>query len=183
MHKKMSNIAIIDLETSGLSQTSNAICQIAGKVLDKKFNIVATIDYYIKPYNKEYSKHAYDINNLSKEFLNEFGEHINIVMNDFIKFIFCNNVDTIVGHNVYFDKRFILEELKKISLEKAILFDKLKVIDTSRLNYNSRIKNRELKTICEYYNIEYSDKHNANLDVSSTESILKMLVNNKVIKL
>lgn len=173
----MGNIAIIDIETSGFSQKTNAICQIAGIVVTNRFEIVATIDNYIKPYGKVYTQKAFEINNLSEEFLNEFGEMFGAVINDFISFLYENNITTIVGHNFDFDKRFILEALPQNS---RLYFDNITIVDTYKRNWPSFLKNRRLETICKYYNIPYIGKHNAMQDCESTLSLFRMLINNQM---
>jgi DNA polymerase III alpha subunit (gram-positive type) len=175
----MCNIAVIDIETSGFSHYTNALCQIGGIIVKPNFELVATFDNYIKPYGKIYSEKAFTINNLPEAFLEEHGEPLGVVINDFINFIFENNVSILVGHNFNFDKRFLVETIKQSYLVKAMLFNNIKVIDTAKMPWPKFLKDKKLETICKYYGIVYSGKHNAMHDCESTLALYKMVEYNK----
>lgn len=173
----LGNYAILDIETSGFNHNTNALCQIAGIIIKPNFDIVATFDSYIKPYGKVYSEKALVVNNLSEAFLEEHGEHIGVVINDFISFMFENDVSTIVGHNIKFDKRFLVETIKQSHLTKAIEFNAIKVVDTVKMPWSKFLKDKKLETICKYYNLPYSNKHNAMRDCESTLALFKIVKN------
>ena len=104
----MENTIIIDLETGGTNPKTDAICSITAKVYGK--DIVKT--WYVKPYNKRYSKEALEVNGLTLDFLEKNGVDLSLVLTALRMFIrenFGNTNPKPLGHNVRFDLNFLNE--------------------------------------------------------------------------
>lgn len=173
----MSRALFLDVETSGFSKRDHAICQIAGIIVDEKYNTRATFDMYIKPYGKIYTQKAFEINNLSEEFLEEHGHPIGVVYNEFADFMFDNSVNLIIGHNIGFDRNFLVELIKPYNAMSALIMNKIQCIDTLKQQWPSTLQNKRLETICEHYGIEFNDKHNAMAD---SKAVLELCKLNKI---
>lgn len=113
---------IFDCETGGLDPKKNALCEIAGVLIDGE-DLSVKVDYetIIKPASPEltFESKAMEVNGLDPEFIKQNGEDPEIVVEE-LKLIFQHaNQDkkrsgllVFVGHNVKFDLGFLHELFK-----------------------------------------------------------------------
>jgi len=108
-------VLVIDTETGGFDPKKDALCSV-GVVLP---NGDKPKEWFIYPYDKNYTPRAMEVNNLSKELLEEKGIHINQFKLEFLEYIKENfHVSTygkiqLLGHNVSFDIGFLREIFKE----------------------------------------------------------------------
>lgn len=133
---------------------------------------------------------------ITQELLETEGEELEDVAQAFIDFIKANTYDVaknyypiLVGQNILFDEGFLTQML--LFTDKWEEFTKLVrgaydfwgnfqpyFIDTILLSqlascHKTDINSWSLGNLCEYYNIDLVDAHNADADVEGTEEILK----------
>lgn len=168
---------ILDIETSGFNKSTNAICQIAAIVVDENYNIIDTFDMYIKPYDRVYTKKAFEVHGLSEEFLKENGFKLSFVLEQFSLFVIENNINHYVGHNIrLFDKPFLVKALAVQYVNFALLLDRASYYDTMEMSwFKNGVRKSSLKDLCVTYNIKYLGNHNALDDCNSTLELFKIL--------
>lgn len=159
---KDETFVVFDLETTGITFDSEIIEIGAVKVYQGK--IVDSFFSRVKP-RSAISEKSTEITGITNEDLvNERG--IESVMPEFISFI---GNSTLVAHNAYFDYGHI----------EAFLERNYRVIDTlqlARTLYAKKTKKFNLGSLCELFEIELDNAHNALCDCKATAMLLiKML--------
>lgn len=126
-------IIFFDLETTGLSSTTETILEIAAVVVDEKFNIVDTYQSFInpgKPISFLISNLTKITNDTVKNAKTEF-----IVLNEFMNWVKKHNPDTVAGHNIKrFDLKWIETKTNKYQIKNNLELD---IIDT--LEYANKL--------------------------------------------
>ncbi len=159
-------VIVLDTETTGTNPMTDEIVQIfaqeivGGKSGDKRH-------FYLK--NSVPVGLSENIHGLSDEFLKEKGEDPKIVLTEIISFI---GKDAIVGHNVYFDFKMIVENCRRLDIKQNIkeFYDTL---DLSRRFIKS--ENYKLSTLSKLLNFS-SATHSADDDVAATIDLFLYLV-------
>lgn len=106
-------VCIYDLETTGLNPSTAEIAQI-GAVRWNEIGKLEFFNRYVKIKN-DIEREASQINHLTKEFLNQEGDPLGIVLRDFHKFV---GERILVGYsNLQFDQRFLDYANKAIGQE------------------------------------------------------------------
>jgi DNA helicase-2/ATP-dependent DNA helicase PcrA len=114
------NFMVLDTETSDLN---GDVIQIAYIIVDENYNIIKKFNKYIK--NRIPSKETIEIHGITVEKLRTCGEDFNLVFTEFINDL--KSIDYIVGHNVGYDLRVIVNNLRKYDI---------KIITNGYINYN-----------------------------------------------
>jgi DNA polymerase III epsilon subunit-like protein len=125
---KTNNFMVLDTETSDLN---GDVIQLAYIIVDENFKIIKTVNKFIK--DRIPSKETILIHGITVEKLRKEGTDFNDVFKEFI--IDLKNIDYIVGHNIAFDLRIIINNLRKFEI---------KIISNEKINYNI-FKNFEIK--------------------------------------
>lgn len=133
-------IVFFDIETTGLSSTTESIIEIAAVVVDGDYNVVDTFQSFINP-GKKISYMIQNLTGISDNTVkNSPGEYV--VLNDFMKWISKHKPTHVAGHNIKrFDLRWILEKCNKYGLVSTLPSE---IIDT--LDYANRLYKEGLLT-------------------------------------
>ncbi len=165
---KNKNLAILDVETTGIKAGSNKIIELYilkvlnEKVVDdyySKFNPKQNIPLFISNLTGIYQWHVEDAPIIDDEILN-------------IKNFISDSI--IIGHNLKFDLSFLNYALTSNNLQK---FDN-ETIDTlnlSRALMRSKVKNHKLVTLSKYFKTVNQNEHNSKADVLTTYEVFKNL--------
>ncbi len=155
---------ILDTETSDFN---GDILQLAWVVLDSTNKIISESNYYIK--DRISSKEAYQVHNISLEKLRKEGKDFVQVIKLFIKDL--EQTSTIIGHNIQYDLRCLLKNLRKydvyIKTDNQInynIFDLFDILCTKKLSGGKSLE----KLHEELFKTKFSDAHDALVDVSNT---------------
>jgi DNA polymerase III epsilon subunit-like protein len=168
---KTNKFMVLDTETSDLN---GDVIQLAYIIVDEKFKIIKTVNKFIK--DRIPSKETILIHGITVEKLRKEGTDFNDVFKEFITDL--KNIDYIVGHNIAFDLRIIINNLRKFEI---------KIISNGKINYNI-FKNYEIKDTYtlsnkkleilynELFNKPIIGAHNALNDVLATFECYKYLL-------
>jgi DNA polymerase III epsilon subunit-like protein len=155
---------ILDTETSDFN---GDILQLAWVILDSTNKIVTESNYYIK--DRISSKEAYQIHNISLQKLRKEGKDFVQVIKLFIKDL--EKSSTIIGHNVQYDLRCLLKNLRKYDVYIKIaneinynIFDMFDILCTKKLSGGKSLENLHE----ELFKTKFLDAHDALVDVSNT---------------
>ena len=169
------NFMVLDTETADLN---GDIIQLAYIIVDKDMNIIKKVSKYIKdriPSNETILIHHITIDKLRNE-----GKDFYEVMNKFINDL--ENVNYIVGHNIGYDIRVILSNLRKFELKIITndvlnnnLFNDIAIKDTYSMSGKS-LGNLHM----EIFNKPIDGAHDALYDVIATFDCYKYLINSKL---
>jgi len=167
------NFMVLDTETADLN---GDIVQLAYIIVNKNMNIIKKVSKYIKdriPSNETILIHHITIDKLRKE-----GKDFYEVMNEFINDF--KNIDYIVGHNIGYDIRVILSNLRKFELTLITndcinnnIFNNVEIKDTYSMSGKS-LGNLYM----EIYNKPIDGAHDALYDVIATFDCYKYLIDN-----
>lgn len=161
------SFTIIDIETTGLDPRFDEIIELSAiRVINgeevEKFSELVNPDYPISNFIKE-------LTGITEEMLSE-AEPIDSVLPRYLSFI---GDDIVVGYNVHFDVNFIYDNTLKYlndyfenNLIDVMRFAKLLIKDS---------KNHQLKTMAEYFSIDYDNLHRGLEDCKVTFFLFKVL--------
>lgn len=165
------HIVAFDVETTGLSFTSDYIIQLAAVKFDTDFNIIDSMKYIVKPIKDfEIAEGAQEKHGITKEYVLETGTDLKIVAEEFLKFIDGCDMLSYNGRN--FDVRMISKDFASVGLQ----------FDINRVFYDSmlleiKLNPRTLETIYKKYTgQELIDAHDALADVLATIEVFKYQV-------
>lgn len=169
------NFMVLDTETADLN---GDIVQLAYIIVDKNMNIIKKVSKYIKdriPSNDTIPIHHITIDKLRNE-----GKDFYEVMNEFINDL--TNINYIVGHNIGYDIRVILTNLRKFELKIITngsinnnIFNNIEIKDTYSMSGKS-LGNLYM----EIFNKPIDGAHDALYDVIATFDCYKYLINSKL---
>ena len=178
----------LDTETTGLSPEKNSIFQIA-TIMEFDGLEVGRADIKFQPYeNAEIEESALDKCRISVDDLLSYQEH-SAGFVEFKKFLDTyvdkyNSNDKVyfAGYETKFDLDF-LSNFFKINGDEYGLgpylnwrrIDPLPFLHTLEWKGKIKLQNYKLSTVCQYYNIELNDAHNAMADIEATRSLIKKL--------
>jgi len=168
---KTNNFMVLDTETSDLN---GDVIQLAYIIIDENFKIIKTVNKFIK--DRIPSKETILIHGITVEKLRKEGTEFNDVFKEFITDL--KNIDYIVGHNIAFDLRIIINNLRKFEI---------KIISNGKINYNIfknfeikdtyTLSNKKLEILYnELFNKSIIGAHNALNDVLATFECYKYLL-------
>ena len=169
---------IIDIETSGFSKSKNAICEIAGIVIDDKNEELMNFSKLVRPYAATYHPEAMKVHGIKMKELNDHGEDPHAVVKFFIDLCEQYNVDALIGHNIKkFDFPFLAAFIDRFNYHKQQL-KSMQLIDTMEIAKN-KIRNSvsySLSTLSQFYDIENKNAHRALSDCKTTLDVYKCLL-------
>ena len=164
---------VVDIETTGFSQTYDEIFQIAAFRVYKK-GIVSSFVTFVDPKRK--------LREVSKELSHVDDSDLNgapSIEEALPKFFEFAKDSILVGHNVKFDYGFIYAKAEMIGLDVP----KLPAIDTCNLfrTYQDQEKSYNLEKLCKYFKVKEDAHHRADDDANCTaQCFIKMLDNLKL---
>lgn len=165
------HIVAFDVETTGLSFTTDYIIQLAAVKFDTDFNIIDSMKYIVKPIKDfEIAEGAQEKHGITKEYVLEAGTDLKIVAEEFLKFIDGCDMLSYNGRN--FDVRMIYKDFASVGLQ----------FDINRVFYDSmlleiKLNPRTLETIYKKYTgKDLIDAHDALADVLATIEVFKYQV-------
>lgn len=181
-----------DTETTGLpidyslpsSCTSNwpRLVQLSWIVTDRLCNVIRQEDYIIYPDNFRIPIDAANVHGITTEKARKNGVRIETVINSFLEDF--NKCNTIVGHNIDFDKKILGAELVRMGLTDVIESKPIictmkkstsfcKIPNSNGLGYKWP-KLQELHK--KLFGREFNDAHNSMADVQATLDCFKELI-------
>ena len=157
------NYTVIDIETTGLSCEKNEIIELSAlKIRNNK--VVDEFTSLVKP-GGHINSFIRGLTGISDELVKDAND-ITKVLPDFISFI---EDDTILGHNVKFDLRFIKHNLKK-HFQKDFNNTAVDTLKVSR-KYCTELTSHRLQVLAEYFNISTKGHHRALKDCEITNDV------------
>lgn len=162
------NIVAFDVETTGLSFTTDYIIQIAAVKFDTDFNIIDKMKHLVKPIKEfEIAPGALEKHGITKEFILENGEDFKTIAEKFTEFI--DGCDMLSYNGKNFDVRMISKDFASV----GIRFDIDRVFYDSML-LESILNPRTLAATYKRYTGEVLvDAHDALADVLATIEVFK----------
>lgn len=190
---------IFDTETTGLPKDWNApltdfenwprMIQLAWQVHDGLGKLVEVKNYLIKPEGFVIPRGSEKVHGISTERAIKEGESLQFVVNEFLRSL--ENIDSIIGHNIEFDKSILGAEMLRLGGNIESLFA-VNEIDTKVLSTNycalpgGKGGNFKWPTLEELYFKLFDEKfdaaHNAMADVQATARCFLELIRLRVIK-
>ncbi len=162
------NYTVIDIETTGLSNTKNEIIELSA-VKIRKNEISKTFSTLVKP-EGYISSFIRNLTGISNEMVST-APKISDILKKYLDFI---GDDIIVGHNIRFDIGFINHNSLKC-YNKEFLNNS---IDTCKLAKRfTDLKRKNLETVANYFNIDTSGHHRAQQDCIMTYGIYNAMKN------
>ncbi|SVB78166.1 uncharacterized protein METZ01_LOCUS231020 [marine metagenome] len=178
---------VVDLETGGFNSKKNAILEIAIQLIDFKndklilgdslrYHIQPSSDLLVEQESLDFLK--LDLNNPLRMPVNE-----GFALKELFKFINkqkkkyeCTRA-ILVGHNAFFDHRFLFEACKRNNIKKSP-FHPFSLIDTVSLGVLAT-RQTVLARICKELNIPYDDNeaHSATYDANVTAQVFCKIFN------
>jgi DNA polymerase III alpha subunit (gram-positive type) len=168
-----SNYMFLDTETTGINTIIDDIIQLSYFIYNENI-LVKKVNRYIIPEFCIISEFITSINGINNKLISEKGEKFTSVFNDFINDL--KNIDCIVGHNVMFDIKMILSNLKKYNVTNINIFDNIAIectmnmgIDTCNLyKKNGTKKYPKLSELYKkLFGKDLLGAHNAEIDVEA----------------
>lgn len=175
-------ILYFDCETTGLDPVKNGIIQIAG-IVEVDGEEVEKFDIKIKPFESDVVEDkALAVSGTTRDDVEKFDEPekgYNKIIGMFDKYI--NKYDkgdkfVVCGYNVRFDVDFLKEFFVKNKNPYLFAYigrlkDSLYVIRYLEILGKIKTKNNKLGTVCEYFNINLKEAHNALADIEATKKL------------
>lgn len=162
---EMRNLAFVDCETTGLDPSVDRMVEIAVmivnpvnlEVLDRFSSFIALPDEC--PFPEEVSK----INGITRSMLTGAPSELVVLAVVAQKIAGC----TIVGHNVSFDKSFIVAATNRVGVKLSIDYHSL---DTCSLAWPLKalglVEKLKLEVLCKHFTIPTEGAHRAMFDVN-----------------
>lgn len=190
-YNRLGNFVVIDTETTGLSSTRDEIIEIAA-IYFEDWEPCIKFETLIKP------KHSIpdeitQINGITNEMVND-APTIKEVIPSLLTFI---GNKPIVGHNLFFDMKFLYKNGLDFLSEKHKYFDTLeiaqKILKKPKMKWDKEyecydidydsdydVEDHKLDTLCEHYQIRDSySSHRAASDCLATGILFQTLVKEK----
>lgn len=166
---KQDKIVVLDVESTGLSTTSDEIIQIAAICYGAN-GVSQQLDLVVKPTKKVGD--SYRVHGFSDEYLQKEGIAPTKALELLTEFV---QGKVIVGHNVNYDMQIInsmLERLKMKKIEGCLIYDTL---DLSYKVY-PKLENHKLDTLSKLIVTDVKPTHNAMQDILATSEVLTHLL-------
>lgn len=168
------NYVLVDIETTGLSPQYDEIIEISAvRIMNNE--IVDSFNELVKPYN-EISSFIEQLTGITNEMVKN-ARRIKEVLKSFLSFI--KEEDVLIGYNFNFDINFLYDSILE-NLEKPFSNDFVDVLRFSRLLIKEKLENCKLKTVANFYDIDYSKAHRGKEDCKITFEVFKKLQNEAI---
>jgi DNA polymerase III epsilon subunit-like protein len=183
-----SKILWIDTETTGLSDWKNGIIQISGFIeIDGEEQ--ESFNFRVRPFPQdEVHSKALEVNGIKRGDLAKFPAP-QVVYRKLIDMLdkYIDKFDPadkfeLAGYNIGFDKRFLASFFKKNgdnyfhSYVDYHLLDVMSAVQIWRREFNPKIPNIKLATVCEYFGID-ANFHDAMDDIRATKEVYVKVMN------
>lgn len=185
-YDKLGDFVVIDTETTGLSALKEEIVEICA-LRFRNFEPVECFTTLCKP-SKPISPSAAAVNGISEDMVYD-KPHFREIVEDLNRFI---GKDTIVGQNLPFDLKFIVNQGFDLLSEKRKYYDTLilakKKLKARKKKYDRElhewiyfddfdydVDNYKLGTLCDYYGIPLVNAHRALADCYATGLLFESL--------
>lgn len=136
--RKLLKIIFFDLETTGLSSTTESILEIAAVVIDEEYNAIDTYQSFInpgKPIPYMISKLTSIDNSTVRNARSEF-----IVLNEFMNWVKSHNAQIVGGHNIKrFDLKWIEAKVNKYGITNQFPTETIDTLDYATKLYKSGV--------------------------------------------
>ena len=165
--------AVLDTETTGFNFASNdRIIEIAIVLLDESLAFEREFTWLV---NAKRDVGRTDIHGIKPGWLNEAPTFSEIAPT--LVSALSNRI--IVGHNVSFDRNFLVSEFSRVGVQIEITPEAW--LDTMRLakDFVRGQKSNSLEALCELFNINNRNAHSALSDSHATSELLKKIVSHK----
>ncbi len=174
VRKITKDFVVLDLETTGLSNSRDEIIQVA-VVKYVNFEKVGEFETLVKP-KISIPYEATEINGITNQDVKD-APTIQTVLPKILDFIGDN---TIVAHNASFDMKFLLSAMYNHDFEHR----KFRVIDTLSLarKYIDFTKNHKLATLKSFLKLNHLNSHDALHDCYVTAELYKYCYNESISK-
>ena len=170
---------VFDLETTGLDKTKDQIIQISAKKYDYNFNVVESLNKYVKPVGSyQINIGAFFKHGIKPEFL-EDKPTLSELASDIVEFFGNDDIDIVTFNGNRFDIPFLKNELNKYGFD--IDFTKRKCFDCFQ-EETRRHRNNLESTYERYVGKTMIDNglsaHDANSDITATAVIFEKQLTN-----
>ena len=171
---------VLDTETTGFNHYKDRVTQIAFIVFDDEHKELFRYNEFIKPEGWTIPKTDFFLeHNMSTEKCERLG----VPLYDALRAVQDNlkKVNLVVGHNIAYDKRFILEEMrrKNITVElfkfkKTFCTMQNNRVKVGAVNKSGGLKNPSLKECAVHFGVKTDILHDALEDILITSKIYKI---------
>ncbi len=183
--------AWIDLETGGLDPKRNPILQLAVLMEDEEGKIADTFFSYIRPDGRlKIEADALEVNGITLQQLRDEPPEY-MVMEHLIKFLKSHKVGTkqfeFCGYNSRFDMDFFVAMFKRSKYQywhyfnyyDVDVFALVKILGITGKRYDEQkdtwVDCKKLSCICEMFDIDIENAHDAIDDIKATRKLFKKL--------
>lgn len=161
---------VFDLETTGLKASEEQIIEIAAKKVDARGNEYGTFHKFVNLYKKErIDPFIVNLTNITEALLDEEGEDIDEVMDEFLQFI---DDSILVAQNAKFDMGFLIQYYLK---DNHHVFSRI-CLDTINLAKSLKpgMESYKLSVLTGMFGVDYdtNSHHRADYDVEITTNVL-----------
>ena len=172
------NIVVFDTETTGLDLKTDQIVQISAIKINKNGVIIDKLDKFILP-TVEISAEAFNTHGFDLDFIKaNDGVDAKTALTAFSNFV---KGSCIVGHNsANFDLPLINRQLREnglIELEVVSHFDTMQIAK----QFCGFLDDFKLSTLCQHFDVQNKDAHNAFSDITATAQCLIKLIKEYII--
>ncbi len=174
--KMTTQIASIDLETTGLDVTKDDIISIGA--VKRLSNGENDHFYRLVRINHEVPKKITTLTGISSEMLESEGTDLESALNDLSIFI---EDATVVGYNLKFDELFLSESFKKVN--QPGLSNSMQDLMPKVKKINQFLDNYRLETVLQAYEIKNPTPHHALADAQATLNLAFKLMENGDLKI
>ena len=174
IRKLVPNFIVLDFETTGLSNNTDEIIQVAA-VRYENFEEKEKFVTFVKP-TKSIPYDATEINGISNDDVKD-APSIKEILPQLLEFL---KDDIIVAHNASFDMKFLLSAMYKEEIE----YRKFKAIDTLALSrkHIDFTKNHKLPTLKSFLKLNHLKSHDALHDCYVTAELYKYCYEESLVK-
>lgn len=162
--KKVSNYAVVDIETTSLDSYYGEILEISA-IKVRNNEVVDEFSELIK-INEEVGYFTTRLTGITNEMVLREGKDLVFVLQSFKEFV---NNDIIIGHNVNFDINFLYDSMK----ENLGIYLSNNYIDTLRLSRKvlPQLRHHKLDDLVNYFGLKTRNKHRALNDCVLTNQV------------
>lgn len=174
IRKLVPNFVVLDFETTGLSNNTDEIIQVAA-VRYENFEEKEKFVTFVKP-SKRIPYEATEINGISNDDVKD-APSIKEILPKLLEFL---KDDVIVAHNASFDMKFLLSAMYKEEID----YRKFKAIDTLALSrkHIDFTKNHKLSTLKSFLKLNHLKSHDALHDCYVTAELYKYCYEENLVK-
>ena len=167
----------IDLETTGLSSSSDRIIQLSAATFING-NLCNTFSTYINP-GIPIPRAASSVNNITDEMVSNAPEEKKAIK-DFIHYLGDSpfkGEELFIAHNADFDINFLKNALKRSGINACLTY--FDTLYASRKILGQKLKSKKLNSVADFFNIRYAALHNASIDSALCGEIFIRLMQTK----